>query len=70
MFRMKVLSTLGLTLFLISFLMGTQRLGYEGAVLMMQVGGLALVVSLFFRVWRSETIDESAPLAGLFDLEG
>ncbi len=36
----------------------------------MQVGGLALVMSLFFRLWRGETIDASGPLAGLYDLEG
>ncbi len=49
MLRTKVLSILGLNLFPTSFLMGTQRLGYEGAILMMQVGGLALVCELILQ---------------------
>ena len=73
MLRTKVLSLSGLVLTLSSLLLGSHGLGYERAVLMMQVGGLALVLALFFRIWgtsdASHRLDSRGPLYALYDLE-
>ncbi len=73
MLRTKVLSFSGLVLTLGSLLLGSHRLGYETAVLMLQTGGLALILALFFRIWGtsslSETSDGAGPLYALYDLE-
>lgn len=69
MLRTKVLSVSGLVLTLTSLLMGSGVLGYQRAVIMMQVGGLALVLGLFFRLTKNEPRAHGAPLAGLYDLE-
>ncbi len=73
MLRTKVLSSSGLVLTLSSLLLGSRGLGYQRAVLMMQVGGLALVLALFFRLWgsndSSNKLERAGPLGGLYDLE-
>ena len=73
MLRTKVLSFSGLVLTLSSLLLGSHGLGYEKAVLMLQVGGLALILALFFRIWgtssESNRSDGVGPLHALYDLE-
>ncbi len=73
MLRTKVLSFSGLVLTLSSLLLGSHGLGYETAVLMLQVGGLALILALFFRLWgtndASNRLDSGGPLYALYDLE-
>ncbi len=73
MLRTKVLSFSGLVLTLSSLLLGSHGLGYETAVLMLQVGGLALILALFFRIWgpsrESNRSDGAEPLYALYDLE-
>ncbi len=73
MLRTKLLSLVGLVLTLSSLLLGSHGLGYQRAVLMMQVGGLALVLALFFRLYgnndSSNKLENVGPLAGLYDLE-
>lgn len=73
MLRTKVLSLSGLVLTVSSLLLGSHGLGYERAVLMLQVGGLALVLALFFRIWGndggSNRSDGVGPLYALYNLE-
>ena len=73
MLRTKVLSFSGLVLTLSSLLLGSHGLGYETAVLMLQVVGLALLLALFFRIWgtgsESNRSDGLGPLYALYDLE-
>lgn len=73
MLRTKVLSLSGLVLTVSSLLLGSHGLGYERAVLMLQVGGLALVLALFFRIWGNDSgsnrSDGVGPLYALYNLE-
>ena len=73
MLRTKVLSFSGFVLTLSSLLLGSHGLGYERAVLMLQVGGLALILALFFRIWgnnsESNRSDGAGPLHALYNIE-
>ena len=73
MLRTKVLSFSGLVLTLSSLLLGSHGLGYETAVLTLQIGGLALILALFFRIWgtsnESRRSGGAGPLYALYDLE-
>ena len=72
MLRTKLLAVLGLLLTLSSLLLGVRFWGYPRAVLMLQTGGFALALGLFFRIAGSrdrEGEDKSDPIAGLYDME-
>jgi hypothetical protein len=67
MLKTKLVAFLGLTLTLSSLLLGSRILGYQRAVLSLQLGGLFLVLGGFFRLFDNHPIQDV--LAGLYDLE-
>ncbi|OLD13464.1 MAG: hypothetical protein AUI93_01165 [Crenarchaeota archaeon 13_1_40CM_3_52_10] len=67
MLKTKIVAFLGLTLTLSSLLLGSRTLGYQHAVLSLQLGGLFLVLGGFFRLFDNHPIHGA--LAGLYDLE-
>jgi hypothetical protein len=67
MLKTKIVAFLGLALTLSSLLLGSQTLGYQRAVLGLQLGGLFLVLGGFFRLFDNHGIQDV--LAGLYDLE-
>jgi hypothetical protein len=67
MLKTKLVAILGLTLTLSSLLLGSRILGYQRAVLTLQLGGLFLVLGGFFRLFDNHPVQDA--LAGLYDLE-
>ena len=67
MLKTKIVAFLGLALTLSSLLMGSRTLGYQRAVLSLQLGGLLLVLGGFFRLFDNHGIQGA--LGGLYDLE-
>jgi uncharacterized membrane protein len=67
MLKTKIVAFLGLTLTLSSLLLGSRVLGYQRAVLSLQLGGLFLVLGGFFRLFDNHPLRDA--LAGLYDLE-
>ncbi len=67
MLKTKIVAFLGLALTLSSLLLGSRILGYQRAVLSLQLGGLFLVLGGFFRLFDNHRMQD--PLAGLYDLE-
>jgi len=67
MLKTKLVAFLGLTLTLSSLLLGSRILGYQRAVLSLQLGGLVLVLCGFFRLFDNHGIHDV--LVGLYDLE-
>ncbi len=67
MLKTKIVAFLGLTLTLSSLLLGSRILGYQRAVLSLQLGGLFLVLGGFFRLFDNRGLQDV--LAGLHDLE-
>ena len=67
MLKTKIIALLGLTLALSSLLLGSRTLGYQRAVLSLQLGGLFLVLGGFFRLFDNPGIQDI--LADLYDLE-
>ena len=67
MLKTKLVAFLGLTLTLSSLVLGSRILGYQRAVLSLQVGGLFLVLGGFFRLFDNHPLKDA--LAGLYDLE-
>jgi hypothetical protein len=67
MLKTKIVAFLGLTLTLSSLLLGSRTLGYQRAVLSLQLGGLFLFLGGFFRSFDHHGIHDV--LAGLYDLE-
>ncbi len=67
MLKTKLVAFLGLTLTLSSLLLGSRVLGYQRAVLSLQVGGLFLVLGGFFRLFDNHPLQDA--LVGLYDLE-
>jgi len=67
MLKTKIVAFLGLTLTLSSLLLGSRTLGYQRAVLSLQLGGLFLVLGGFCRLFDHHGIQNV--LAGLYDLE-
>jgi uncharacterized membrane protein len=67
MLKTKLVAFLGLTLTLSSLLLGSRILGYQRAVLSLQLGSLFLVLGGFFRLFDNHPIQDA--LAGLYDLE-
>jgi hypothetical protein len=67
MLKTKLVAFLGLTLTLSSLLLGSRILGYQRAVLSLQLGGLFLVLGGFFRLFDDHPARDA--LAGLYDLE-
>ncbi len=51
MLKTKIVAFLGLTLTLSSLLLGSRTLGYQRAILSLQLGGLFLVLGGFFRLF-------------------
>ena len=66
MLKTKLVAFLGLALTL-SSLLGSRILGYQRAVLTLQLGGLFLVLGGFFRLFDNHPLQEA--LAGVYDLE-
>ena len=67
MLKTKLVAFLGLTLTISSLLLGSRILGYQRAVLTLQLGGLFLVLGGFFRLFDNHPLQDA--LAGLYDLE-
>lgn len=67
MLKTKIATFLGLALTLSSLLLGSRTLGYQRAVLSLQLGGLFLVLGGFFRLFDTHGMRDV--LAGLYDLE-
>ena len=67
MLKTKLVAFLGLTLTLSSLLLGSRILGYQRAVLSLQLGGLFLVLGGFFRLFDHHPLQDA--LVGLYDLE-
>ena len=67
MLKTKLVAFLGLTLTLSSLLLGSRILGYQRAVLSLQLGGLFLVLGGFFRLFDNHPLQDA--LASLYDLE-
>ncbi len=67
MLKTKIVALLGISLTLTSLLLGSRILGYQRAVLTLQVGGLFLVLGGFFRLYNRESIYPI--LERLYDLE-
>jgi hypothetical protein len=67
MLKTKLVAFLGLTLTLSSLLLGSRILGYQRAVLSLQLGGLFLVLGGFFRLFDNHPTQDA--LAGLYDIE-
>jgi len=67
MLKTKIVAFLGLALTLSSLLLGSRTLGYQRAVLGLQLGGLLLVLGGFFRLFDNHPLENA--LAGLYDLE-
>lgn len=67
MLKTKLVAFLGLTFTLSSLLLGSRILGYQRAVLTLQLGGLFLVLGGFFRLFDNHPLQDA--LAGLYDLE-
>ena len=67
MLKTKIVAFLGLSLTLSSLLLGSRILGYQRAVLSLQLGGLFLVLGGFFRLFDNQPLKNA--LAGLYDLE-
>jgi len=68
MLKTKIVAFLGLALTLSSLVLGSRTLGYQRAVLSLQLGGLFLVLGGFFRLFDNHGNHDV--LAGLYDLEG
>jgi len=66
MLKTKIVAFLGLALTLSSLLMGSRTLGFQRAVLSLQLGGLLLVLGGFFRLFDNHGIQDA--LGGLYDL--
>jgi hypothetical protein len=67
MLKTKIVAFLGLALTLSSLLLGSRILGFQRAVLSLQLGGLFLVLGGFFRLFEIHGMHDV--LAGLYDLE-
>jgi len=67
MLKTKIVAFLGLTLTLSSLILGSRILGYQRAVLSLQLGGLFLILGGFFRLFDNHGVQDA--LAGLYDLE-
>jgi len=67
MLKTKIVALLGLVLTLSSLLLGSRILGYQRAVLSLQLGGIFLVLGGFFRLFDNHPLQDA--LAGLYDLE-
>jgi hypothetical protein len=72
MLRTKLLAASGLLLSLSSLLLGTRYWGYQRAVILLQAGGLSLVLGMFFRLRGNGEHTQEALLsfvASLYDME-
>lgn len=72
MLRTKLLAASGLVLSLSSLLLGTEYWGYQRAVILLQAGGLSLVLGMFFRLGGNGGRTKEALLsfvASLYDME-
>lgn len=72
MLKTKLLAVAGLFLTLSSLFLGVRFWGYERAVLVMQAGGFALSLGLFFRLTGShepERTGTAKALSELYDME-
>jgi hypothetical protein len=67
MLKTKILALLGVTLTLSSLFLGSRILGYQKAVLSLQLGGLFLVMGGFFRLFDNSDFHDA--IAALYDLE-
>jgi hypothetical protein len=67
MLKTKIVTFLGLALTLSSLLLGSRTLGYQRALLSLQLGGLFLLLGGFFRLFDKHPIQDA--LVGLYDLE-
>ena len=67
MLKTKLIALLGLTLTLLSLLLGSRMLGYQRAVITLQLGGMFLVLGGFFRLYDNHPLQDA--LAALYDLE-
>jgi hypothetical protein len=67
MLKTKILALLGLAFTVSSLLLGSRILGYQRAVLSLQLGGLFLVLGGFFRLHDYHPLKDA--LAALYDLE-
>ena len=67
MLKTKLVAFLGLNLTLSSLLLGSRILGYQRAVLSLQLGGVFLVLGGFFRLFDNHPLRDV--LVGLYDLE-
>ncbi len=65
MLRTKVLAASGLLLTLSSLLLGTRYWGYPRAVVMLQAGGLSLVLGMFYRVTGGQRETKQSPGVGM-----
>jgi len=52
--KTKIVALAGLALTLTSLLLGTRTLGYDKAVLSLQLGGLFLILGGFFRLFDNQ----------------
>jgi hypothetical protein len=67
MLKTKIAAFLGLVLTLSSLLLGSRILGYQRAVLSLQLGGLFLLLGGFFRLFDNRPLHDA--LVGLYDFE-
>jgi hypothetical protein len=67
MLKTKIVAFLGLVLTLSSLVLGSGTLGYQRAVLSLQIGGLFLVLGGIFRLFDNHPLQDA--LARLYDLE-
>lgn len=68
MLKTKLLAAVGLILTLSSLLLGARFWGYERAVIVMQAGGFALALGLFYRITSSQRPEPTRRRSGLSEL--
>ena len=64
----KLLAFVGLLLTLSSLLLGVRFWGYQRAVILLQTGGLALALGLFFRITSGQRQTPARTVRGLAEL--
>jgi len=72
MLTTKLLAVVGLLFTMSSLLLGVRFWGYERAVILLQTGGLALILGLFFRITGGQGSTRARvvkALAELYDME-
>ena len=67
MLKTKIVALLGVALTLTSLVLGSRTLGYQKAVVSLQLGGLFLVIGGFFRLLDNHPLQDA--LSELCDLE-